>query len=305
MGEARKIILIGEWDKAESAYEAMCDSDSMFDLVGVVLTGTEMGFMEKSFHEVAIQGKRNIPALQIQQPYAEWIVTSVQEQQIMQELEQLGVEKAKICSPAVLYGTLNKKQTMEWLKKDIDRRFQSKYRTAYIEIGDFSYGKPLVRRWREDTILSIGKFCSISSGVSIFLGGNHRGDWNTTYPFSEFIPAFAGIQGHPFSKGNVEIGNDVWIAADVKILSGVTIGDGCVIGTGAVVTKDIPPYMVAGGVPARVIKPRFDEITRQRLQKMEWWNWPYEMLFDAIPLLQSANYEALWEYYQEKRASSD
>jgi len=176
---------------------------------------------------------------------------------------------------------------------------QKQYTRPGDEIGDFSYGIPHIFSWGENTNLIIGKFCSIASGVSIFTGGNHRVDWNSTYPFNSLMPeSFSYIKGHPCSKGNVVIGNDVWIGSDAKIMSGVTIADGCVIGANALVTKSIlKPYTIAGGVPARIIKQRFSAITVRRLCKMKWWDWDDKDIIAVIPLLQSSDMESLWNYY--------
>ena len=135
-------------------------------------------------------------------------------------------------------------------------------------IGDFTYGKPRVHHWGENATLQIGKFCSIAENVNIYLGGNHRIDWITTYPFSaltQYFPMAKGIVGHPTTKGNVVIGNDVWIGNGATIMSGVTIGDGAVIGTMAVVAKDVKPYEIVVGNPARLIKKRFNDETIAKL----------------------------------------
>ena len=119
----------------------------------------------------------------------------------------------------------------------------------HIEVGEFTYGKPIVHQWDETTRLKIGKFCSIAGNVHILLGGEHKTGHLTTYPFDVLI------DGKPTpSKGDVIIGNDVWIGENVTILSGVTIGDGAVIGAGSVVTKDIPANCFAAGNPCRVIR---------------------------------------------------
>lgn len=149
------------------------------------------------------------------------------------------------------------------------------------EVGDYSYGKPLVFHWEEKTKLKIGKFCSISDEVRIFLGGNHRADWVSTYPFAGLTgewPEAEGIEDHNVSKGDVVIGNDVWIGFGATILSGVTIGDGAVIGANALVAKDVAPYAIVGGNPAKEIKKRFSDDEIAALSKIQWWNWPIEKI---------------------------
>lgn len=156
-----------------------------------------------------------------------------------------------------------------------------------FDIGDFSYGVPTVFWWREPATLVIGKFCSFSNGVEIFLGGNHRVDWTTTYPFSHLShwPEAAHLEGHPATKGDVRIGNDVWVGYKAMILSGVTLGDGAVVGAGAVVSSDVPAYAIVAGNPARVIRLRFSIDIIQRLLEVRWWEWEIGRIRDHIPLL--------------------
>jgi acetyltransferase-like isoleucine patch superfamily enzyme len=140
-------------------------------------------------------------------------------------------------------------------------------------IGDHTYGKPRVISWGEGASLTVGKYCSISRNVIIFLGSEHRTDWISTYPFPVLWKEAEGIPGHPSTKGDVVIGNDVWIGYGATILSGVRIGDGAVIGAGSVVTKDVPPYAIVAGNPCHLVKYRFDEETIKRLLRIRWWDW--------------------------------
>lgn len=95
------------------------------------------------------------------------------------------------------------------------------------------------------------------------------------------------------NKGDIVIGNDVWIGYEATILSGITIGDGAIIGAKSVVTKDVPAYSVVGGIPAKEIKPRFDSATIQKLQRIKWWDWPYEKIRHAIPYLKNGDVDQL------------
>ena len=161
-----------------------------------------------------------------------------------------------------------------------------------VEIGDYTYGKPQIMHWGEDAKLKIGKFCSIADRVTIFLGGNHRLDWITTYPFSALSqewPEAKDIKGHPRTKGDVIIGNDVWIGFGATIMSGVTIGDGAVIGAMSVVAKNVEPYSIVGGNPIKEIKKRFSENEIEKLLEIKWWNWPLEKIKRNTKILCSNN----------------
>ena len=163
-----------------------------------------------------------------------------------------------------------------------------------VEIGEFTYGTPIVRKWDNTTRLTIGKFCSIGGNVQIFLGGEHHLRNCTTYPFDVLIDG----EQTP-SKGDVRIGNDVWIGENATILSGVTIGDGAVIGAGAVIASDVESYGVMIGNPARMIKLRVSWPNKPRLMEMQWWDWPLDMIADAMPMIMSDNVEKLYEYWKE------
>ncbi len=177
------------------------------------------------------------------------------------------------------------KKIIRGKKKDI-RNMYPQY-----EIGNHTYGNPRIYSWEEGATIKIGAFCSISSGVKIFLGGEHRTDWVTTYPFNYLWESAKQMKGHPTTKGDITIGNDVWIGAGAVILSGVTIGDGAVIGTNAVVTKDIPAYAIAAGNPASVVKLRFDEKTIQHLLEIKWWEWEDDQIQKFLPLMLDSNIE--------------
>ncbi len=178
--------------------------------------------------------------------------------------------------------------------------FQRKIRKKTFEIGDYTYGKPEIKRYGSSAKLKIGKYCSIAGRVRILLGGNHRTDWVTTYPF-EFPegcspwPEIPVVKNHTTSKGDVVIGSDVWIGHGSMILSGVTVGDGAVIGACSVVTKDVPPYAVVAGNPARVLRKRFDDQTIQKLLTLRWWDWPAEKVGEKLHILRSPQIELLFE----------
>ncbi len=164
---------------------------------------------------------------------------------------------------------------------------QKAYR-AY-NIGDWTYGKPKILRYGSTSDVTIGKFCSIADNVSMIAGGEHHKDWVTAYPFPELFAEAKHFPGLPLSKGDIAIGNDVWIGRDAMILSGVTIGDGAVVAAGTVVTKDVPPYAVIGGNPGRILNFRFSDNQIESLLQISWWHWPLEKIQEAWPLLLSDN----------------
>lgn len=180
-----------------------------------------------------------------------------------------------------------------------------------IEVGDYTIYNDFVndpRDFEKNNVLYhypvngdrlvIGKFCSIACGARfMFTSGNHsmRSLSNYTFPifFDEWELDAKNIRDAWDNKGDIVIGNDVWIGYEAVILSGVTIGDGAVIGTRAVVTKDVPPYTIVGGIPAKPIRKRFDDAVIERLEALRWWDWEEEKIRRAIPAIRSGDLAAL------------
>ncbi|CAB0674310.1 Chloramphenicol acetyltransferase [Corynebacterium diphtheriae] len=142
--------------------------------------------------------------------------------------------------------------------------------------------------------LIIGKFCSIASGVTFNVGGSqrHRKDWISTYPFHYMFREDQEIADGYYKIGDTIVGNDVWIGYEAMIMPGVTIGDGVIIAARAVVTRDVEPYSVVGGIPAKLISKRFDDETIASLLDIAWWNFDLEDIKKMMPLLASDNIEA-------------
>lgn len=163
-------------------------------------------------------------------------------------------------------------------------------------VGRGTYGEPRVLHWGEPATLRVGAFCSIGKNVTIFLGGEHRTDWLTTYPFMCFYPSARHLTGLPVSKGDVVIGHDVWVGYGATVLSGVTVGNGAVIGANALVVKDVPAYGIVGGNPAKLLRKRFSDETIRLLERLAWWDWPDAHLEQVMPLLMSADLPGLIEY---------
>lgn len=144
--------------------------------------------------------------------------------------------------------------------------------------------------------LKIGKFCSIACGAKfIFTSANHTMKSLSTYPFPLFFEEWgldkADVTDSWDNKGDIVIGNDVWIGYEAVVMSGVTIGDGAIVGSRAVVTKDVPPYTIVGGVPAKPIRKRFSEEVISSLLEIKWWDWPYERIRENISAIQAGNIE--------------
>jgi virginiamycin A acetyltransferase len=148
---------------------------------------------------------------------------------------------------------------------------------AMFEIGRCSYGGLKVIKWSKNGNLQIGNFCSFAENTVVLLGGEHDTTNITTYPLGVFIGGVA-LDAHEKTKGNVVIGNDVWIGRNSTILSGVTIGDGAVVGACSLVTKNVEPYSIVAGNPAQLIRKRFKQNEIDALQKIKWWTWPDEKI---------------------------
>lgn len=204
-----------------------------------------------------------------------------------------------------IYPRTSDKQTV-YLKNVVNN--------ANIEIGDYTMYNDFVQDpidFQKNIVLyhypvnqdklKIGKFCSIACGAKfLFTSGNHTMKSLSTYPFPIFFEEW-GLDGKDIcdawdNKGDIVIGNDVWIGYEAVILSGVTIGDGAVIGSRAVVTKDVEPYTIVGGVPAKPIRKRFDEQTIEKLEKIGWWDWSEEQIRQNIGAIQAGDVDALSKF---------
>ena len=146
--------------------------------------------------------------------------------------------------------------------------------------------------------LIIGKFCSLACGVRfLFNSANHSMKSLSTYPFPLFFEEWGldkkDVAASWDNKGDIVIGNDVWIGYEAVVMAGVTIGDGAVIGTRAVVTKDVPAYTIVGGIPAKTIRKRFPEETIDTLLALKWWDWPEEKIAENIGAIQNGRIDKL------------
>lgn len=180
-----------------------------------------------------------------------------------------------------------------------------------IEVGDFTIYNDFVndpRDFEKNNVLYhypinrdrliIGKFCSIACGAKfIFNCANHTLKSLSTYTFPLFFEEWdlpkSDVVSAWDNKGDIVIGNDVWIGYDAIIMAGVTIGDGAIIGTRAVVTKDVEPYSIVGGVPAKEIRKRFSTDIIARLQELQWWNWDADIIRNSIKAIQDGDLGSL------------
>lgn len=164
-----------------------------------------------------------------------------------------------------------------------------------LSIGANTYGEPKIISFTEKACCRIGKFCSISENVTIILDGEHQTNWITTYPLKGRL----GLPHNnelPTTKGDVLIGNDVWLCYGSLILSGVKIGNGAVIGAGSVVTRNVKAYSIVGGNPAREIRKRFNCNQIHQLERIAWWDWPIHRIESCADLLCSCNIEDFFKY---------
>ena len=201
-----------------------------------------------------------------------------------------------------IYPRTNDFQTI-YLKNVIDNpNIQIGEYTIYNDFNndprDFQKKNVLYHYPINNDKLIVGRFCSIACGVKfIFTSANHAQKSLSTYTFALFYEEWSldkkDITAAWDNKGDITIGNDVWIGYEAIIMSGVTIGDGAIIGTRALVTKDVPPYTVVGGTPAKTIKKRFSNEISAELLLLRWWEWPLEKISFGLPYIQSGNIQKL------------
>jgi virginiamycin A acetyltransferase len=175
-----------------------------------------------------------------------------------------------------------------------------------IEVGDYTYyDDPEGMEQFEKNVLYhfdfvgdrliIGRFCSIAAETRFIMnGGNHATDWFSTFPFPVFGEGWEVAMPEAWpNRGDTVVGHDVWIGWGATIMPGVRIGDGAIIATASVVTRDVPPFAIVGGNPARLIRYRFDEETRQALEEIAWWNWDAEKVTRNVRAICSGDLESL------------
>lgn len=180
------------------------------------------------------------------------------------------------------------------------RRLMKAGRVVY---GAQSYGVPTIQVFPHDeSRLIVGNYCSI--GGTYLLGGQHAITHVTTWPLRiNWGLEGAGTDGMPAVRGDIVVGSDVWTGYGSWILSGITIGHGAVVATNAVVTKDVPPYAIVGGNPAKIIRYRHTEEQREALLDIRWWDWPEDEIRAAVPYLANDDIDAFITYARERQAA--
>lgn len=167
--------------------------------------------------------------------------------------------------------------------------FDSLIEQGWLSMGRHTYGLPKIFVYQgSEAKVTIGNFCSIAPGVTFITGGIHPENWVSTYPFRinwNLDKAFK--DGMPATKGDINIGSDVWIGTNALILSGVQVGDGAIIGANSVVTKNVPPFAIVAGNPAIIIRFRFDQNIIDNLLRIKWWDWNDEIILENVNLISS------------------
>ena len=171
------------------------------------------------------------------------------------------------------------------------RRNEAPYvNAARVTVGRHTYGTPMIPAFAgSEVTVEIGSFCSVAANVVLLMGGGHSPDWVSTWPIREVFGLPDQYEQHPVYRGPTIIGNDVWLGRDSLIFDGITIGHGAIIGARAVVTKDVRPYAVVGGVPAKEIRRRFTDEQVDALLEVAWWDWPEEKIIREAGSLNGAN----------------
>jgi acetyltransferase-like isoleucine patch superfamily enzyme len=205
---------------------------------------------------------------------------------------------------------------LRWLRASLRRAHDAVLEPHYAQqrrllksgrmtIGQHTYGIPVIKTYDLDsTRLVVGSYSALSEESIVMLGGEHAADRVTTFPLRMRLKLpGAGEDGIPVPTGDTVIGSDVWLTMRTFVRSGVTIGDGAIVASGAVVNKDVPPFAIVGGNPAKVIRYRFSPEQIEALLEIRWWDWPDDLVVEATPLLSGTDIDAFIDWAREQKAA--
>jgi acetyltransferase-like isoleucine patch superfamily enzyme len=198
--------------------------------------------------------------------------------------------KAKADSIRRLHRSLNNAESSVALQE----RVQQHLADGTLVMGNMSYYAPNVVKYAGDTgRVIIGNFASVAPDADFYVGGQHRTEWVSQYGLRAMLALpGAGEDGFTHGRGDIVVGSDTWVTNGCTVMSGVTIGDGAVVGTKAVVAKDVRPYAIVVGNPAREIRRRFPDEQVEALLRIKWWNWPTEKVKEHVDLICSPDIAA-------------
>ena len=188
-------------------------------------------------------------------------------------------------------------KAVAWLGQSLDEWKSD----PIVNIGKYTYGirKSTIPVLTSATRINVGKYCSIAPGV-VFVVGRHPIENVSTYPFRARFVEGGKVEDEMASAEFISIGNDVWIGSRAMIVANVKIGHGAVIAAGSVVYRSVPPYAIVGGVPAKIIRRRFNPDQVQKLLKIAWWDWPEERIAANIDLFYRAPDEFIRKHYADR-----
>jgi acetyltransferase-like isoleucine patch superfamily enzyme len=185
---------------------------------------------------------------------------------------------------------------------------QDLIRAGQVSVGRHTYPQipPVICYMGDTAKVRIGAFTSIAAGCEILIGGEHIPEWVTTFPLRiQFGLPGKFSDGLPRSKGDITIGNDVWLGMNATVLSGVNIGDGVVVAAGAVVTADVPPYAIVGGVPAKLLRFRFSPEQIKGLLEIAWWDWTDDEVRERCDDLSSPDVDSFISSFESRRSDGE